>query len=216
MAGASILTCLLAYNIFMRNAYKKGLSDNLSQYVPIVLKNMKVLKLNHTYDVSFVYGPEYKVTVDRAYKDSLGVNYQGDTLSLDLNKAADVTIYLPTLPQIKVVTETKKRNRWNKAITINGRNFKNQTLDISFQEDGILNLSGVDFDAINISTPKKLFLEMGDINTKNLKIVGGKKSELTLNQCTILNNDIVLGDSSKIRTSQLVSGVVNKSLVKNN
>jgi hypothetical protein len=207
-AGAAIVLNILAYTVIMRNAYQKAIANPVSDQVKIDLKVMKYLKLNHYADVNLQYGPKYQVVLNRTYKDSLSVNYQGDTLSLNLLKAGEATIFMPIIPKIRVGFSKHK----DLEIRL-GDSFTAGNLDIFFEQSSEFILEKSHLDDVSIRSPKGIHLKLEKTDIKNLTMQTGRKSLVELNYANVQTNNIVLGDSSQILSGQYVNGKLTKDLL---
>ena len=107
-SGICILLGIISHTFIMRGAYLDALANPMSDEVNIGFKAVKYLNLTCNDFVNFRKGAKYEIRINRMFKDSLEIQYQGDTLNLD-TKQLRVTIIVPELP-VLVINQKQLRD----------------------------------------------------------------------------------------------------------
>ena len=195
--GICISLGIFSYAFVMRGAYQKALANPLSNELRIDLKAVKYLNLSYISYVTFKYGSKYQIVMNKNDRDSLRIDYQGDTLNLKVGGISNVTIYSPKLP---IMTFTKGSNLPNQDVG-------NIIIDSAFQTGDFvvksLKNTNVEFrkcrfDKVDIQSKEKAEISMEESEINFLNLTLPKNSTLNLNYSNILTKNIILGDSCSV------------------
>ena len=195
--GICIVLGIFSYAFVMRGAYQKALANPLSNELRIDLKAVKYLNLSYISYVTFKYGSKYQIVMNKNDRDSLRIDYQGDTLNLKVGGISNVTIYSPKLP---IMTFTKGSNLPNQDVG-------NIIIDSAFQTGDFvvksLKNTNVEFrkcrfDKVDIQSKEKAEISMEESEINFLNLTLPKNSTLNLNYSNILTKNIILGDSCSV------------------
>ena len=195
--GICIVLGIFSFAFMMRGAYQKALANPLANELTINLKAVKYLNLNHDYYVTFKHGNKYEIVINKNEKDSLRIDYQGDTLNMNIGNISNVTVYCPQFP----VMSCTKRN----ILSNNG--IGEIVVDSSFQsgEFVVTSLKNINiefikcqFDKVDIQSKDKAEISMENCQVKLLNLSLPKNSGLTVNYSNILSKNIILGDSCNV------------------
>lgn len=195
--GICIVLGIFSYAFVMRGAYQKALANPLANELRIDFKVMKYLNLSYVSYVTFKYGSKYEIVMNKNDKDSLRIDYQGDTLNLKVGDISNVTVYSPKLP---IMTFTKGSNLPN-------RDVGNIIIDSAFQTGNFvvtsLKNTNVEFrkcrfDKVDIQSKEKAEISMEESEIKLLNLILPKNSTLNINYSNILAKNIILGDSCNV------------------
>ena len=195
--GICIVLGIFFYAFVMRGAYQKALANPLANELRIDLKAVKYLNLSYISYVTFKYGSRYEIVMNKNDRDSLRIDYQGDTLNLKVGGISNVTIYSPKLP---IMTFTKGSNLPNQDVG-------NIIIDSAFQTGNfvVISLKNTNvefrkcrFDKVDIQSKEKAEISMEESEIKLLNLILPKNSTLNINYSNILTKNIVLGDSCNV------------------
>ena len=195
--GICIVLGIFSYAFVMRGAYQKALANPLANELRIDFKVMKYLNLSYASYVTFKYGSKYEIVMNKNDRDSLRIDYQGDTLNVKVGDISNVTIYSPKLP---IMTFTKGSNLPNQDVG-------NIIIDSAFQTGNFvvisLKNSNIEFrkcrfDKVDIQSKEKAKISMEESEIKFLNLMLPKNSTLNINYSNILTKNIVLGDSCNV------------------
>ena len=206
--GICIVLGIFSYAFVMRGAYQKALANPLSREVRVGLKAVKYLNINQLSDIHFKYGNKFEVEVLRQYKDSLSIDYQGDTLNLNVENVGEITIYSPNLP-ILTITNPEKKSTAEKEVIVYGEKEKHSRFDFdgtlnsgqiqaTFLSHALVDLYKCKVDNVDIITKKGGTVSIDKSEIKNLKLNLANFSSLSIEYSKIQSKNIVLGDSSNI------------------
>ncbi len=193
-SGITILLGIFAHTFIMRGAYLDALKHPLEQEGKISLKAVKKLNLLYTHEVVFEKGDKYEIIVNRIDKDSLTIQYYGETLNLDLTKAGSIKIICPKLPTL-VLDYKKPLNDGDYPVNIDST-FQYGNLKATFLKRGILNLHKCMLDSIDIKSKVNPEITFEGITVKNCNIDLPAHSVLNIYYSYIQSKNVVLGDSS--------------------
>ena len=195
--GICIVLGIFSYAFVMRGAYQKALANPLANELRIDFKVMKYLNLSYVSYVTFRYGSKYEIVMNKNDKDSLRIDYQGDTLNLKVGGISNVTIYSPKLPIMSFIKKDK----------LNYRDYTQIYVDSAFQTGDfvVISLKNTNvefrkcrFDKVDIQSKEKAEISMEESEIKLLNLILPKNSTLNINYSNILTKNIILGDSCNV------------------
>jgi hypothetical protein len=206
--GICIVLGIFSFAFMMRGAYQKALANPLSREVRVSLKAVKYLNINQLSDIHFKYGSKFEVEVSRQYKDSLSIDYQGDTLNLNVENVGELTIYSPNLP-ILTISNAEKKNTPEKEVIVYGEEEEYSRFDFdstlnsgqiqaTFLSHALVTLYKCKVDYVDINTKKGGTVSIEKSEIKNLKLNLANFSSLSVAYSKIQTKNIILGDSSNI------------------
>jgi hypothetical protein len=206
--GICIVLGIFSFAFMMRGAYQRALANPLSREVRVGLKTVKYLNISQLSDIHFRYGSKFEIEVSRQYKDSLSVDYQGDTLNLNVENAGELTIYSPILPTL-TITNAEKKNTPEKEVIVYGEEEEYSRFDFdstlnsgqiqaTFLSHAFVNLYKCKVDNVDIKTKKGGTVSIEKSEIKNLNLNLANFSSLSVAYSKIQSKNIVLGDSSNI------------------
>jgi len=206
--GICIVLGIFSFAFIMRGAYQKALVNPVSREVRIDLKAVKYLSIKQLSDIHFKYGKKFEIEVSRQYKDSLTIDYQGDTLNLNVENVGETTIYSPNLP-ILTITNAEKKSTAEKEIIIDEEEDEYSRFDFdstlnsgqiqaTFLSHASVRLYKCKVNNVDIKTQKggRVSIEKSEI--KNLKLNLANFSSLSVAYSKIQTKNVILGDSSNI------------------
>ena len=207
--GICIILGIITHTFIMRGAYQNALKNPMEQEGKISLKAINKLNLLYTNGVTFEKGSKYEIVVDEMDKDSLNIQYYGETLNLDLTKAGFIKIICPKLPII-VFDNKKSTDNSDNMVTIDST-FQYGNLKATFLKRGVLNLHKCMLDSIDIKSNINADITFDGITVKNCNINLPAYSVLNIYYSYIQSKSVVLGDSS---TFNLVGKHTHASFIK--
>ena len=176
----------------MRGAYLDALANPMSDEVNIGFKAVKYLNLTCNDFVNFRKGAKYEIRINRMFKDSLEIQYQGDTLNLD-TKQLRVTIIVPELP-VLVINQKQLRDE-DTQVRIDST-FQSGNFTVTFIKRGVMDLYNCKFDKVNIKGMSSADILMEEVSIKQCTIDLKNNSTLNILYSDIQSRNIFLGDSS--------------------
>jgi hypothetical protein len=206
--GICIVLGIFSFAFMMRGAYQKALANPLSREVRIDLKTVKYLNIDQYSNIHFKYGRKFEVEVLRQYKDSLSIDYQGDTINLRASDAGEITIYSPKLP-ILTIKNAEKKDTLEKEVIVYGEEeeypstdfdstFSSGEIKATFLSHALVTLYKCKVDNVDINTKKGGTVSIDKSEIKNLKLNLANFSSLSIEYSKIQSKNIILGDSSNI------------------
>ena len=191
--GICIILGIFSYAFVMRGAYQKALANPFANELRIDLKAMKYLNLNYDSYITFKHGSKYEIVMNKTDNDSLRIDYQGDTLNLNVGNINNITIYCPQLPIMTITKEDKDGTLVSVDSTFQSGDFVVTSLKNSFLE-----FKKCRFDKVDIQSKNKAEVFMEESEIKLLNLMLPKHSKLELNYSNILAKNIILGDSCEV------------------
>ena len=208
--GICIVLGIITHTFIMRGTYQNALKNPLSNKVNIGLKAVKYMNIEYRKDITFKHGDKFEIVVDRMYKDSLKINYKNNSLNLDISKVNEVTIILPTLPEMNFVEIKAPLEK--KEVEVYGDNEDYRTIDVdstfrkgnfvaTFQKNANLYFRKCSFDKIDVKGKENLLVQIEKCEVAQLNLNLIKFSSLVINNSNIQAKNVVLGDSCNISIS---------------
>jgi hypothetical protein len=195
--GICIVLGIFSYAFVMRGAYQKALANPLVNELRIDLKAMKYLNINYGLTVTFKHGDKYEIVMNKSDKDSLRIDYQGDTLNLKIGDINNVTIYCPQLPIMNLTKNDKESYRNDTPIYVDSTFQSGEFVAKLFQNSNI-EFKKCHFDKVDIQSKARTEISMEESEIKLLNLSLPKHSTLSINYSNILAKNIVLGDSCSV------------------
>ena len=195
--GICIVLGIFSYAFVMRGAYKKALANPSANELRIDLKAIKDLNLRYAAYVTFKYGSKYEIVINKNGKDSLCIDYQGDTLNLKVGDISNVTIYSPQLPIMSFIKKNRLNYRDDTPIYIDNT-FQSGNFVVTSLINSNIEFRKCRFDKVDIQSKEKAEISMEGSDIKLLNLVLPKNSTLNINYSNILDKNIVLGDSCNV------------------
>lgn len=193
----------------MRGAYQKALAAPvLSERVSIDLKPIKYLNLDFEGSLHFVHGDMYAIEILRDYKDSLSLNYQGDTLILDAKKLGWIIFTSPQVPILKsystdnddVQTEREYNDEeddiYNLRISVDS--VMTGSFIANIQETFSVNFNKCTLDKVEIKNKEISSYTFDQSKIKQLNLKLPLYSELHFDYSQIQSKNVILGDSCEV------------------
>lgn len=190
--GICVILAIISHTFIMRGAYLDAIKNPVSDEVNIGLKKVKYLNLTCNDFVNFRKGAKYEIHINKMFKDSLNIQYQGDTLNLD-TKQLRVTIIVPELP---VLIINQKKSRHEDAQVRIDSTFQSGNITVTFVKRGVMNLYNCKFDKVSIKGMNSADILMEKVSIKQCNIDLKNNSTLNILYSNIQSKNIVLGDSS--------------------
>ena len=194
-SGICIVLGIFSYAFVMRGAYQKALVNPLKYEGRISLKAFKNLNLLYTNEVVFEKGNKYEIVANRIDKDSLTIQYYGETLNLDLTKVGYIKIICPKLPTLILDYKKSLLHDDDNQVYIDST-FQYGNLKATFLKRGFLNLHKCMLDSIDIKSKVNPEVTFEGITVKNCNIDLPAHSVLNIYYSYIQSKNVVLGDSS--------------------
>ena len=195
--GICIVLGIFSYAFVMRGAYQKALANPLANELRIDFKVMKYLNLSYASYVTFKYGSKYEIVMNKNDRDSLRIDYQGDTLNVKVGDISNVTIYSPKLPIMSFIKKDKLNYRDDTPIYVNSAFQTGNFVVISLKNTNV-EFRKCRFDKVDIQSKEKAKISMEESEIKFLNLMLPKNSTLNINYSNILTKNIVLGDSCNV------------------
>ena len=195
--GICIVLGIFFYAFVMRGAYQKALANPLANELRIDLKAVKYLNLSYISYVTFKYGSRYEIVMNKNDRDSLRIDYQGDTLNVKVGDISNVTIYSPKLPIMSFIKKDKLNYRDYTPIYVDSAFQTGNFVVISLKNSNI-EFRKCRFDKVDIQSKEKAEISMEESEIKLLNLILPKNSTLNINYSNILTKNIVLGDSCSV------------------
>ena len=195
--GICIVLGIFSYAFVMRGAYQKALANPLANELRIDFKVMKYLNLSYASYVTFKYGSKYEIVMNKNDRDSLLIDYQGDTLNVKVGDISNVTIYSPKLPIMSFIKKDKLNYRDDTPIYVDSAFQTGNFVVISLKNTNV-EFRKCRFDKVDIQSKEKAEISMEESEIKFLNLILPKNSTLNINYSNILTKNIVLGDSCNV------------------
>ena len=195
--GICIVLGIFSYAFVMRGAYQKALANPLANELRIDFKVMKYLNLSYASYVTFKYGSKYEIVMNKNDRDSLRIDYQGDTLNVKVGDISNVTIYSPKLPIMSFIKKDKLNYRDDTPIYVDSAFQTGNFVVISLKNTNV-EFRKCRFDKVDIQSKEKAEISMEESEIKFLNLILPKNSTLNINYSNILTKNIVLGDSCNV------------------
>ena len=195
--GICIVLGIFSYAFVMRGAYQKALANPLANELRIDFKVMKYLNLSYASYVTFKYGSKYEIVMNKNDRDSLRIDYQGDTLNVKVGDISNVTIYSPKLPIMSFIKKDKLNYRDDTPIYVDSAFQTGNFVVISLKNTNV-EFRKCRFDKVDIQSKEKAKISMEESEIKFLNLMLPKNSTLNINYSNILTKNIVLGDSCNV------------------
>ena len=195
--GICIVLGIFSYAFVMRGAYQKALANPLANELRIDFKVMKYLNLSYASYVTFKYGSKYEIVMNKNDRDSLRIDYQGDTLNVKVGDISNVTIYSPKLPIMSFIKKDKLNYRDDTPIYVDSAFQTGNFVVISLKNTNV-EFRKCRFDKVDIQSKEKAEISMEESEIKLLNLILPKNSTLNINYSNILTKNIVLGDSCNV------------------
>jgi hypothetical protein len=195
--GICIVLGIFSYAFVLRGAYQKAMANPLANELRIDLKAMKYLNINYGLTVTFKHGDKYEIVMNKSDKDSLRIDYQGDTLNLKIGDINNVTIYCPQLPTMNLTKNEKESYRNDTPIHVDSTFQSGEFVAKLFQNSNV-EFKKCRFDKVDIQSNARTEISMEDSEIKLLNLSLPKNSMLNMNYSNILAKNIVLGDSCSV------------------
>lgn len=195
--GICIVLGIFSYAFVMRGAYQKALANPLANELRIDLKATKYLNLSYTSYVTFKHGEKYEIVLNRNDKNSLMIDYQGDTTNLKLGNIGNVTIYLPQLPIMSFAKKERLNYGDDTPIYVDST-FQSGDFVVIALKNSDLEFKKCHFDRVDIQSREKAKISIYGSEIKLLNLILTKNSSLNLIYSNILAKNIVLGDSCDV------------------
>ena len=195
--GICIVLGIFSYAFVMRGAYQKALANPLANELRIDFKVMKYLNLSYASYVTFKYGSKYEIVMNKNDRDSLRIDYQGDTINLKVGDISNVTIYSPKLPIMSFIKKDKLNYRDDTPIYVDSAFQTGNFVVISLKNTNV-EFRKCRFDKVDIQSKEKAKISMEESEIKFLNLMLPKNSTLNINYSNILTKNIVLGDSCNV------------------
>ena len=195
--GICIVLGIFSYAFVMRGAYQKALANPLANELRIDFKVMKYLNLSYASYVTFKYGSKYEIVMNKNDRDSLLIDYQGDTLNVKVGDISNVTIYSPKLPIMSFIKKDKLNYRDDTPIYVDSAFQTGNFVVISLKNTNV-EFRKCRFDKVDIQSKEKAEISMEESEIKLLNLILPKNSTLNINYSNILTKNIVLGDSCNV------------------
>jgi hypothetical protein len=206
--GVCIVLGIFSFAFMMRGAYQKALANPiLSEEVSIALKPIKYLNIDFVGSLNFVHGDKYSIEIKRYYKDSLILNYQGDTLILDASKLGYITFTSPRIPILKSYSSENSDVNDNRDYTLEeGINTIEISIDsvqvgsfiANIQKDCSVNFSKCNLDKVEIKNQEYSRFTFNQSKIKQLNLKLPMYSELHFEYSQIQSKNVILGDSCEV------------------
>jgi hypothetical protein len=208
--GICIVLGIFSFAFMMRGAYQKALAAPiLSEEVSIDLKPIKFLNIDFEGSLNFVHGDKYEIKIQRDYKDSLSLNYQGDTLILDATKIGKITFISPQIPVLKsystdnddVQTEREYNDDDDEIynIEISVDSVLTGSFIANIQEVCSVNLFKCNLDKVEIKNQEyysRFTFDQSKIKQLNMKLP--LYATLHFDYSQIQSKNVILGDSCEV------------------
>ena len=191
--GICIILGIFSYAFVMRGAYQKALANPLANELRIELKVMKHLNLDYDSNVNFKKGSKFEIVLNKTDKDSLRIGYQGDTINLKIGDINNVTIYCAQLPVMAIT----KKDEDGTFIYVDST-FQSGDFIITSQKNSFIGFKKCRFDKVDIKSENKATISIQGSEIKLFNLMLSKHSTLDLNYSTILDKNMVFGDSCNV------------------
>ena len=191
--GICIILGIFSYAFVMRGAYQKALANPLANELRIELKVMKHLNLDYDSNVNFKKGSKFEIVLNKTDKDSLRIGYQGDTINLKIGDINNVTIYCAQLPVMAIT----KKDEDGTFIYVDST-FQSGDFVITSLKNSFIGFKKCRFDKVDIKSENKATISIQGSEIKLFNLMLSKHSTLDLNYSTILDKNMVFGDSCNV------------------
>jgi hypothetical protein len=195
--GICIVLGIFSFAFILRGAYQKAIANPFANELRIGLKAMKFLNLRYDSYITFKHGNKYEIVLNKSDKDSLSIDYQGDTTNLKLGNIGNVTIYLPQLPIMSFAKKERLNYKDDTQIYIDST-FQSGDFVVTSLKNSNVEFRKCHFDNVDIQSKNKAEISMENCEIKLFNLSLPKHSELNLNYSNILAKNIVLGDSCNV------------------
>lgn len=192
--GICIVLGIFSFAFILRGAYQKAIANPFANELRIGLKVMKYLNLRYDSYITFKHGNKYEIVLNKSDKDSLSIDYQGDTTNLKLGNIGNVTIYCPQLPIMTFANRSKK----DAGNIVVDSTFQSGEFVVTSLKNSSIEFRKCHFDKVVIQSENKAEISMENCEIKLLNLSLPKHSELNLIYSNILAKNIVLGDSCEV------------------
>lgn len=200
--GICIILGIFSYAFILRGAYQKALANPLSRTVKVDFKGTKYLNIEYASDITFEYSKKYEIEINRNEKDSLRLDYQGDTLNLDATKMYGITIFCPELPILKLNSKGDMRDiRDNEYSLIIGKSFQSGNFEATFLKNVSAKFENCNLEKVDIKSQGETMISVDKSDIKQLNLNLPKNSLLYLSYSNIQSKNIILGDSCLVNIS---------------
>jgi hypothetical protein len=195
--GICIVLGIFSFAFILRGAYQKAIANPFANELRIGLKAMKFLNLRYDSYITFKHGNKYEIVLNKSDKDSLSIDYQGDTTNLKLGNIGNVTIYLPQLPIMSFAKKERLNYKDDTQIYIDST-FQSGDFVVTSLKNSNVEFRKCHFDNVDIQSKNKAEISMENCEIKLFNLSLPKHSELNLIYSNILAKNIVLGDSCEV------------------
>jgi len=195
--GICIVLGILFYAFVLRGAYQKALANPSAHELRIDLKAMKHLNLSFTSYLTLKQGKRYEIVINKADKDSIRFDYQGDTANFKIGDIGNVTIYLPQLPMMTFTKKDRKNSRDDTPIYIDST-FQSGDFVVTSLKNSNIEFRKCHFDKVDVQSKERAEISVEGSEIKLLNLSLPKNSTLNIIYSNILAKNIILGDSCEV------------------